>query len=137
MSLILEKPEKISLSLKNDLEFVKMKILFVLKGGIFLVIQEFEIEEKVTPVTKRDSLFGPKRTVNITEYYLKSIYLWSYNVEEEFWGTYRDYMPIEHLFNIYNLRKLRKNYENHIKNPLKEIGFEIKRIDKETEEDHE
>jgi hypothetical protein len=62
--------------------------------------------------------------------YLTDIELWGYNTDDFFWGTFPEENISTFLY-FYNLMRLRTNYEQFIKKPLMELGFEITKIKEE------
>jgi hypothetical protein len=122
----LEKPIQINAELLKELEYVKAKMLFVPKGGKFVLLSSFETKEQTDCVIIKKWF---KKSFVKQEYnvYLTDIKLWGYNTEGCFWGTFQEDSIYTFLY-YYNLMQLRINYERSIKTPLKELGFEITKI---------
>lgn len=122
----LEKPIKISRELLKELEYVKGKMLFVYKGAKFVLLQSFETKEQTDYLTVKRWF---RKSFAKQEYnvYLTDIELWGYNTDDCFWGTFPE-SNISTFLYLYNLMRLRTNYENFIKKPLRELGFEITKI---------
>lgn len=70
-----------------------------------------------------------KSFINQENIYLTDIELWGYNTVDFFWGTFNE-DDISVFLYTYDLIRLRNNYEQFIKKPLQELGFEIIAIKK-------
>jgi len=130
----LEKPIKISRTLLEELKFVKGKMLFVSKGGKFVLLESFETKEQNDNLTIR-KWFKKSFVKQEHNVYLTDIKLWGYNTENFFWGVFPE-SSISTFLYFYNLMRLRTNYENFVKKPLMELGFEITKIKSDNEKEN-
>jgi hypothetical protein len=121
----LEKPIKISRKLLKELECIKGKILFASNGGKFALLSSFETKEQTDSLIIKK--WFQKSFINQENIYLTDIELWGYNTVYLFWGTFNE-DDISAFLYTYDLIRLRNNYEQFIKKPLQELGFEITKI---------
>lgn len=121
--MILSKPLEIESSIISQLESAVGKMLLVTKYTRFFMIAKFETEKK-----NREEVIKPwfsKSYIKKSEiYYLTSINIWTYDVDNEFWGMLTEEAVIA-FFYLYDILKLRNSFKKYIKIPIDKLGFNI------------
>jgi hypothetical protein len=122
----LKTPIEITNKAFNDLNFVKQKMLF--NTNRFFIITSFIVETK-TINKEVKNWFRKSRVITENIFLLTDIEFWSYNSDDEYWGTLTD-SGVDSMLKWYDLRKMRRNYEKNIKLPLEKLGFKIQKNEK-------
>jgi hypothetical protein len=122
----LKTPIEITGKTFNDLNFVKQKMLF--NTNRFFIITSFIVETK-TIEKEVKNWFRKSRVITEDIFLLTDIEFWSYNSDDEYWGTLTD-SGVDSMLKWYDLRKMRRNYEKNIKLPLEKLGFKIQKNEK-------
>ena len=123
----LKEPIEISESTLVQMKLIKKQMLFLTKEPMFMFLKDFKVET-VTETKIIKKWFGDDKEVTTTKFILTDCNVNCYFEKIKSWGTLNE-NGIWRLVTFYDLSQLRYNYENLIKTPLQELGFEIKRID--------
>lgn len=127
----LEKPIRIDKSTAGELLALNNTMLFKTKNyGALVYLKNVVIETKIDKVKQKTGWFKSVMVDTPTEY-LVEIELWGYSQANQYWGTYTE-EAIWWFVSNWNFSKMRADFKNLIKTPLKELGYEITKI-KETE----
>lgn len=122
----LKTPLEIDEGKLSSLEYTKNKMMFMNTNTGFLFLKSFEVERVEETTTVKKWLRKPS-TIQQTKIYLTSIELWGWNKDDRHWGTFTE-DGVEWIITWYDLIKLRRQYEQTIKEPLEKLGFPITKI---------
>ena len=121
----LTEPIEISPEVLNALKEVKTKMLLNSRSSTLMMVTAFTYEEKVETSEKKN-LWGKVKITTRNVTLLTSIDFWAYS-PDNFWGTLQE-DGISTVLYFYDLLKMRRTFKQRFKEPLKQLGYEIKKI---------